>query len=75
MISVRAWNIFQKLMKEFLKEDVWNPNSKFLDENVEWYRDTGALSLLVGIQENKVNKRLAGQVWKWKFAPLDKGFK
>ena len=64
MISVRAWNLFQKLMKEFLKEDVWNPNSKFLDENVEWYRDTGALSLMVASQENIVHKKLAGQVWK-----------
>lgn len=64
IIFVRAWNLLQKLMKEFLQEDVANPNSKFLDENVEWYRDTGALSWMVACQEKVVHKRLAVQVWK-----------
>ena len=51
-------------MKEFLQEDVANPNSKFLDENVEQYRDTGALSWMLVGQENIVSTRLTGQVWK-----------
>ena len=63
MISARAWNLLQKLMREFLKEDVWNPNSKFLDENVERYRDTGVLCSLIDTQKVNVNKKLIGQVW------------
>ena len=64
IIFVRAKNLLQKLMKEFLQEDVANPNSKFLDENVERYRDTGALSWMLAGQENIVSTRLTGQVWK-----------
>lgn len=63
LISRKAWQLLQKLMRKFLQEDAMNPNSHFLDNNADGYRDTGWLSSLIDSNEVLTNKRVIGQVW------------
>lgn len=42
-----------------------NRYSGIIEDNAEWYRDTGALSILIDKEHNGISKKLIAQCWKW----------
>lgn len=63
LISSCAEELFQKLIRRFLKEDHLNSYSNMLEYNADGYRDTGLVSQLIDKENNRVSGRLIGQCW------------
>ena len=64
LVSPHAEALLKRLLGKFLKEDHLNRYSKVLEDNAEWYRDTGALSNLIDKEHNGISKKLIAQCWK-----------